>query len=232
MVMKILLDSGVVKYMNVFFLLSLFFAFLSSLVGFIFFGFFMISLSALYLLGYLFRTDERILSNGSIVSPTDGKVVSIQVVNELPDIINTANINYHGSYNMIVINSSLNNTYYKFSPADCVVESINIFFPKMINKNSNFIHKNYRTYISFKLRLINPAKTEIDYIMMIVEVLFADKNYNVYNLYVKEGETLKKGDLMICAHFYSNTWIYLKQQEINVQKGQSLFYKETNIIKP
>lgn len=231
--MKILLNSGVVKYINIFFFLSLFFAFLSVLVGFIFFGFFVVSFSSLYLIGYLFRTEDRVLNKNLMVSPTDGKVTSIHMEKELPDFINKQNITYKGNYTVITIRSFFNDTYYKYAPADCYIEQLNIFPPQTISKHSNFKHKNYRTYISFKLRLKGSDTNgeNFKYVIIVMEILFADKNYDIYNLYVKVGDELNKGDMLVCSHFYSMLWIYLEEQELNIQKGQSLFYKETSLLK-
>lgn len=233
--MKLLLNSGILRYINILFGASLFFAFFSVFIGFICFILFLICFISLYLVGYFFRTEDRILNESFIVSPTDGKVLDIQIIQTLPDILNYTNTK---PYQLILIESGFNRIYFKYSPVDGIVEDIFVFTPRSINKNSNFAHKNYRTYVCFKILIYNQinkknTKKDKEYIFIVNEVLFAERNYNLYYLYVNKGEIVNKGDLLICNHFYSILWLYIPQLEkleVKLKKRQSLFYKETSLV--
>jgi hypothetical protein len=162
----------------------------------------------------------RIIKEGKYVSPTDGRVVAIEEVNNLPDIIE--NHKKYTNYLSITIVSHINNVYFKYAPCDGIIDEIVIFNPKAIDKNSNFLHKIHRTYISLHLLTENKEK-----IFIVVEVLFADKNYDLYTLYVEKGIKFKKGDVLLCVHFYSKLFLYIPHQPLQIQLNQSLFYHET-----
>jgi hypothetical protein len=232
--MKILLDSGVTRYIFTLFFINILFAFLTALLGIIFFVFFLISFCTLFGVGYFFRTEERIINENSIVSPTDGLIKEIVFLEKLPDII-TNNEQYQ-KYHSILMVSNLNNLYFKYTPCDGKIEDIQIFLPRHIPKNSNFVHKNYRTYLSihiikdFNKKSSNKNKEKQESVFLIFELLCADEYHNLYNLYINKGDIVTKGQMLLCAHFYSLTYLLVPgNYDLKIHQNQSLFSRETAI---
>jgi len=221
--MKILLNSGVMTYINLLFFLSLLFSLFASILGFIFFIFFTITFLCIYGTVYLFRYEDRIINNGDLVSPSDGNVINIINMEILPDII--TNYKDYNNYTCVVIKSSFNNTYFKHAPCGGVIQEIKILPPKTIDKKSNFTHSSYKTYII--IEILNNKKENV---FLIMEVIFADQNHNCYYLYVEKDMEVVKGQLLICLHFYSKLFLLFPTQVLQVQNNQSLLYKETCIV--
>lgn len=222
--MKILLDSGIMSYINILFFITLGCAFFTSIIGFVFFIFFLISFLSMYFVFYCFRLEDRIINHSSIVSCSDGKITEIRNFENLPDIINNHD-KYH-NYQGINIYSGINNIYFKHSPCDGVIEDIQFYEPRSINKNSNFPHKKHHSYVVFTI--VNKKQEKI---FLIIEYLFIDQKKKSHNLYVNIKDEINKGDLLICTHFFSNIWLLIPSEyKIKVCKNQSLLYNETSII--
>ena len=221
--MKILLDSGVMRYINILFFLSLLFALFASILGFVFFIFFTITFLSIYGTVYLFRYEDRIISNGELVSPADGNIIHISNLEILPDII--TNYKNYNHYTCLIIQSSFNNIYFKHAPCGGVIKDIKILAPKSIDKKSNFLHKSYKQYIIIEILTNNNEN-----IFLIIEAIFADENYNCYYLYVEKDMEVIKGQILICVHFYSKLFFLFPTSPLKVQNNQSLLYKEISIV--
>lgn len=211
------------RYVNILFFVTFVFALLTVILGFISFIFFAISFISLYVIMYFFRAEDRITHRAPVVSPSDGRITSITSHKLLPDIL--PNYKSYKDYICVSIVSNFNNIYFKYAPCDGVIEDIKVLNPHTINKHSNFTHKPHRTYVVF--HILHLEKTHV---FLVVEVLFADRNYDLYTLYVQKGSKVKKGDMLICAHLYSKVLVFLPSHDINVQMGQSLFHNETPLV--
>lgn len=221
--MIIFLNSGLMKYITTLSVLTVLFAFLINIIGIIGFIFFAICFCLIGAIFYFFRSEERIIKEGLYVSPTDGRVNNISKIDILPDIID--NNSKYNNYTVINMTSNLNNIYFKYSPCDGTIINIKTFFPGSIGKASNFIHTKHKNHLV--MTIMNEKKENV---FLIFELLFLDKNHNLYTLYVENGTKIKKGDMLLCAHFYSKIFLYIPQNKpLKIQSGQSLLYKETVI---
>lgn len=224
----LLFDSGIMKYFILLFFISLIFGLITAMIGFIGFIFLLISLILIISVGYLFRYEKRITHESFYVSPTDGKIIHIENnIKSLPDIIENNNIYMENPYSLLIISSDIQNIFFKTSPCDGIIEDINIINPKTINKHSNFTHKSYRSYIIINIKIKKNNKYKN--IFLIFEILYLDKENNLYKLYVNKNQKIQKGDLLICLHFYSKIYMYLPVSSIKNLLNQSLFYSETSI---
>jgi hypothetical protein len=227
--MILILNSGVIKYFIIFLFINLFCGILTVILGF--FGFLLLFLSLIitYFIIYLFRYEDHVIdinNNNLYVSPTDGRIVKItENIGILPDIIeNNQEYIKKNTYTLIEIQSNLNNIFFKTSPLNGIINKIKIIEPRTININSNFKHLSHRKYIIFE---IENQKNEI--LILIFEIPYVDKNFNLYEIYVKEGDTVKQDTILICIHFYSYIFFYVPAASIKNTINQSLFYGETLI---
>jgi hypothetical protein len=227
--MILILNSGIIRYLIIFIIINLFCGILTAILGF--FGFILLFLSLLitYCLLYLFRYEDHVIditNNNLYVSPTDGKIAKITYnIDYLPDIIeNYEEYKKKYNYSLIEIQSNLSHVFFKTSPCDGVINKIKIIKPRTININSNFKHLPYRKYVTFEI--INNKK---EIVILIFEIPYIDKNFDLYKIYVEEGETVKQDNILICVHFYSYIYFYLPASSVKNTINQSLFYGETLI---
>lgn len=224
----LLLDSGILQYFIFLFCLNLVFGIVTAIIGFIGFIFLLISLILFCSIGFLFRYEKRLTNDNFYVSPTDGKIIYTQDnIKDFPDIIENYNLYNSQTYSLVKIKSNVQNTYFKISPCDGIIEDIQIIPPRTIGKNSNFSYKSHRFYI-----IINIAVNENNIkknVFLLFEILYLDKDYDLYKLYVEKNQKVIKGDILICTHFYSIINIYLPVNSIKNSVNQSLFYGETSI---
>ena len=225
----LLLNSGILQYFLFLFFLNIIFGVVTAMIGFIGFIFLFISLIALFGIGYLFGYEKRITHEDFYVSPTDGKIINIQNnMEKLPDIIENSNsYNNLSDYSFLTIESNINHNFFKTSPCDGTIENITIIPPKTINKNSNFIHKSHKVYITIHMSF--EKDKEKKNLFLIFEILYLDKDYDLYKLYVEKNQKIQKGEILICVHFYSKIYMYIPTNLIKNSVNQSLFYSETSI---
>jgi hypothetical protein len=225
----LLLDSGILQYFFFLFFLNIIFGLITAMIGFIGFIFLLISLIILVGVGYLFGYEKRITHEDFYVSPADGKIININNnIEKLPDIIeNSAVYNNLTPYSFLTIESNIQNNFFKTSPCDGVIENITIIPPKTINKNSNFVHKTHKVYIILNITFEEENKKKN--LFLIFEVLYLDKDYDLYKIYVEKNQKIQKGDILICVHFYSKIYMYIPTNAIKNSLNQSLFYSETSI---
>lgn len=221
--MQILFNSGVIGYVNILFFSTVLFAFLTALAGFTCFIFFILSLLGIYFIVFLFRKEDRVIASGEILSPSDGYVKSIEENIKIPKFIEEENENL---FHSIKIFSNLLQVYFKFSPCDGKIEDIKIFLPGTIKNFYDFPINKYRSYVIIKIKTKNNS-----FIYFLFEILFIDKNYDLYYIYVKKNEEIKKGDLLICIHFHSFLYMFIpNDKKILIKKKSSLLYSETIIV--
>ena len=224
----LLLDSGILQYFILLFILNLIFGIITAMIGFVGFVFLLISLVLLVSIGYLFRYEKRINHENFYVSPADGKITKIQDNVHLPDIIENSNFyTKNQAYSHLIIESPIQNNFFKTSPCDGVIEDIKIIPPRTINRNSNFIHKNHRSYILINIGFEKDGEKKN--LFLIFEIYYLDKDYDLYKLYIEKNQKVEKGDLLICVHFATIIHVYLPVNSIKNSPNQSLFYNETSI---
>jgi hypothetical protein len=222
----LLLDSGISQYLIFLFFLNLVFGIVTAIIGFIGFIFLFVSLFLILSIGYLFRYEKRLASESFYVSPTDGKIIYVN--NNLPNLPDIINKSFYekSPYSLLMIKSDIQNTFFKISPCDGVIEDIIIMPPRTI-KNSNFVHKSHKTHILINIAI--DKDNEKKNLFLVFEVLYLDKDYDLYKLYVEKNQKISKNDVLICVHFYSIIYMYIPSDFIKNSVNQSLFYTETSL---